>query len=272
MSGEQSRSDANEGQHEMEDDHSSEMPAGWIPWFCNVPGHEFFCEVDEDYIRDNFNLYGLRNRVQYYEHALEMILMREAPDEDDLQDADFLEVYRDAQDLYGLVHARYIISPRGLEVMRDLYIRGIFGTCPRVMCSNQHVLPVGTSDELRVSRVKTYCPRCEQLYATKSKYSDVDGAYFGTSFPHIFCLTFPGIIPLDPPVPYIPKLFGFRISQPTGLIERHLEGGDKKTSTARQEGTPVQEEPARTQAPAESSTQAAVTTTPAGQDTALLHN
>ncbi len=48
---------------------SIESPTGWVPWFCAVPGHEFFTEVDEDYIRDNFNLYGLRNRVQYYEHA-----------------------------------------------------------------------------------------------------------------------------------------------------------------------------------------------------------
>lgn len=215
-----------DGKREMDQEEASEgseLLAGWVPWFCNVPGHEFFCEVDEEYIRDNFNLYGLRNRVQYYEHALEMVLMPEAPDEDDLQDADFLEVYRDAQDLYGLIHARYIISPRGLEVMREHFIRGAFGTCPRVKCENQNVLPAGTSDELRVSRVKTYCPRCEQLYATKSKYSDVDGAYFGTSFPHIFCLTFPGIVPLDPPKAYIPKLFGFRIQQEMGLIERHVQ-------------------------------------------------
>ena len=50
-------------------DGSIDSPTGWVPWFCAVPGHEFFTEVDEDYIRDNFNLYGLRNRVQYYEHA-----------------------------------------------------------------------------------------------------------------------------------------------------------------------------------------------------------
>jgi len=39
---------------------------GWIQWFCDLEGHEFFIEVDEDYIRDNFNLHGLRERVTYF--------------------------------------------------------------------------------------------------------------------------------------------------------------------------------------------------------------
>eukprot|EP00392_Amoebophrya_sp_AT5.2_P011839 g11929.t1 len=216
-------------------DAGSEPQLGWISWFCSVPSHELFCEVDEDYIRDNFNLYGLRNRLQYYEHALEMVMMPEAPDEDDLQDADFLEVYRDAQDLYGLVHARYILSPRGLEAMREGYMNSIFGTCPRVKCHQQSVLPVGTSDELRVSRVKTYCPKCEQLYATKATYSDIDGAYFGTSFPHVFCLTYPELIPLNRPEPYIPRLFGFKIKQPPGLIARTLELAEKVQSDVEEE-------------------------------------
>ena len=43
-----------------------------------------------------FNLYGLNGRVGYYEHALEMILMPESPDEEELQDADFLEIYQNA--------------------------------------------------------------------------------------------------------------------------------------------------------------------------------
>jgi casein kinase II subunit beta len=47
-----------------EDD--SESGSGWIQWFCDLEGHEFFIEVDEDYIRDNFNLHGLRERVTYF--------------------------------------------------------------------------------------------------------------------------------------------------------------------------------------------------------------
>ena len=47
---------------------------GWIQWFCNLDGHEFFAEVDDEYIRDNFNLYGLRSRIARFNEAIEMIL------------------------------------------------------------------------------------------------------------------------------------------------------------------------------------------------------
>ena len=33
---------------------------GWIQWFCSLEGHEYMIEIDADYIRDPFNLYGLQ--------------------------------------------------------------------------------------------------------------------------------------------------------------------------------------------------------------------
>jgi casein kinase II subunit beta len=206
-----------------DDEGETSEDSGWVSWFCRLKGHELFAEVEEEYVRDNFNLYGLRGRFTFYDHALEMILSSEAPDEDDLADTEFLEIQRDATDLYGLIHARYIVSPRGLQVMREKYLKGTFGTCPRVLCHNQHVLPIGTTEEPRCAQVKIFCPKCEQVYSPKSKYKELDGAYFGTSFPQIFLQTFPSLVPLEITQAFVPRVFGFRLHKQRSLIARKLE-------------------------------------------------
>jgi casein kinase II subunit beta len=52
---------------------SSGTPESWISSFCSLLGHEYFAEVSEDFIEDDFNLTGLQNQVAMYKEALEVM-------------------------------------------------------------------------------------------------------------------------------------------------------------------------------------------------------
>lgn len=207
-----------------EEETSADSEGGWIQWFCRLEGHEFFCEVDEEYIRDAFNLYGLKSKLENFDKAMEMVLGVELPDEEDLMESEIMDLYRDATDLYGLIHARFILSPKGLQQMKEKYLQCCFGACPRVGCNKQRVLPVGLSDELRTHRVRVYCTKCQECYEARG--TGIDGAFFGTSFPAIFLQTYPSFVSLEIPQPFFPKIFGFKIHGKRSTIQIKLEKGE----------------------------------------------
>lgn len=94
---------------------------------------------------------------------------------------------------------RYIVTNRGMHAMYEKYRAASFGRCPRVFCQGQPVLPVGLSDLPRNYTVNVFCPRCHGLFFPKStRQANIDGAYFGTTFPHLYLMTHPvsGIIAL----------------------------------------------------------------------------
>ncbi|EKF27803.1 dispersed gene family protein 1 (DGF-1), putative, partial [Trypanosoma cruzi marinkellei] len=187
-----------------------------IPWtvsFCQRKGHEFFCIVDRNFIDDEFNLTGLSTMVYFYNEALDLIL--------DLKASSIMLtaeqkriVNSSAETLYGLIHARFITTNRGIAMMEEKFYAGDFGRCPRVFCDRQALLPVGQSDVVRESFVKLYCPKCNDIYYPRSsRHRTLDGAFWGTTFPHLFIMLMRknGLVVGKPKKHYVPRIYGFRL-------------------------------------------------------------
>eukprot|EP01031_Cornospumella_fuschlensis_P028073 gene28073-33899_t len=208
------------GSDRLDSEENSEMTASeedeessWISWFVNIRGNDFFCEVEEGFIQDDFNLTGLSSQVPYYDYALDMILDVDIP-LDNLTEDQHEIIETAAEVLYGLIHARYILTAAGMHKMYEKFQNVDFGRCPRSFCHGQPVLPVGLSDVTREFSVEVFCPQCHQTYHPRSsKHSNLDGAYFGTTFCHLFLLTHPELIVPRSAETYTPRIFGFKIHE-----------------------------------------------------------
>ncbi|KAJ1336474.1 casein kinase II subunit beta [Batrachochytrium salamandrivorans] len=121
--------------------------------------HEFFLEIPEQYIEDEFNLVGLSNIVPLYSEALDLILDLEldCSDTDDSTgirptqqqqqyNAHVRIVESSAQTLYGLIHARFLLTKPALVNMAKRFEMRDFGRCPRIGCGGCGVIPCGLSD------------------------------------------------------------------------------------------------------------------------------
>lgn len=125
------------------------------------------------------------------------------------------EILSSAENLYGLIHARYILTDTGLKKMLEKYKKRRFGLCNRYYCDHAAMLPIGLSDEPNIYSVRLYCPRCMDLYAPHFSSKSVlsDGAWFGTSFPHMFFMVYPEYRPLPPTQQFTATLYGFKIHE-----------------------------------------------------------
>ena len=77
-------------------------------------------------------------------------------------------IENEAESLFGLIHARFIVTHRGLQMMADKFRAGTFGTCPRLACRNAPLLPIGMTELPKRDTMKMWCAACCELYVPKS--------------------------------------------------------------------------------------------------------
>ena len=110
----------------------SDDECDWISTHIRSYENKFLCEVDEWYIRDDFNLYGLQPYFDYYEDALKIILSEKNIEDYDRKIQN--NIYLECKLLYGMIHARYILTSHGIKKMFAKYKQNEFGFCPRALC------------------------------------------------------------------------------------------------------------------------------------------
>ena len=160
-------------------------PSNWKKYWLSMPQNSWLCEIPDDYINDNFNLYDLDNKYgfEYFGACRDVITGAKRLDRFNPKIAEKL-FSEELEKAYGLIHARYIMSPDGIRQMEEKYKNKEFGTCPRFKCNKEPLLPYGKTSSLHTSRVKGFCPKCRQVYYPRP-IIELDGAYFGPNAAHM---------------------------------------------------------------------------------------
>jgi len=192
----------------------SEAGETWVDWLLSTPRGSIFVRVDDAYLGKAFNFYGVRQKVPNFGQCLSVIRgPRVSREQLGYDFPDNIDEY--GLCLYGLVHARFLLTAAGQELVRAKFQSGGFCRCPRACCGGAAGVPVGLSDELGVSNVKLFCVNCQDVYSVvDERFTGMDGAFFGPSWAHLFVRRFPEVVPSEPPRRYVPRIFGFRVAAP----------------------------------------------------------
>jgi casein kinase II subunit beta len=191
--------------------------------------HKYFCKVDTNYLNDNFNLYGLRETMPYFRAVHNVVK--------GYYESGNRRYHSEAERLYGMIHARYILTNKGLGEMLKKFRDRQFGNCRNAACEDFPLLPIGLHADHGVGKVKLYCRCCEAVFrpARSSKIKSMDGSYWGPTFPHLFFVNFgEKELPLNiyrklmsrVPTQITRKVYGFKVyehSGPGGVL--YPEGG-----------------------------------------------
>jgi casein kinase II subunit beta len=169
------------------------------------------CEIPDEFITDHFNQTGLPDICHRFAQCCDIMVGK-------FDATQILPIARELEEqlpiAYGLLHARFIMSPDGLNGVREKYIEMVYGTCPRINCQDEPLLPIGLSSNLSTraqpNPVRVFCPCCREVYNARPAQT-LDGAFFGPNMCHIFIDDMNLASHRKRYVPYAHVAFGFRV-------------------------------------------------------------
>lgn len=188
------------------------MSISWVDWFLTTPAGRYFVRIDDGYLSDTYNYYGLRQKVPNFSAAFELIRgPRIEPGARPAEWPEDIDSYGAC--LFGLLHARYLLTDEGQRRMRKRCEDGAFPHCPRTLCRGAQCLPYGAADDIGQSELLLFCPCCGDVYRAGGEAMETDGAFFGPNWVHPFLARYRDLVPSELPERYVPRIFGFHVAQ-----------------------------------------------------------
>ncbi|BFU26406.1 casein kinase II regulatory subunit family protein [Entamoeba histolytica HM-1:IMSS-B] len=182
--------------------------------------------IDKSYLADPFNSYGMYDPDDTFQNTIFLCLSNKIFGGDDKIEQ-FCDVFPDIDqldkeiiELYGKIHAQYLLTYEGCKHAKKAWEEGFWGSCRNPNCKGYHLLPYGKSYIINQSPMNLYCGCCGKLYSTDSEYV-LDGAYFGPWFIPNFFLEYPELLPSSSCfLKTIPQyIYGYKIAQDQTFCE-----------------------------------------------------
>lgn len=147
----------------------------------DLPLWKYFVEIDAWYMDDPVNSKffhaksGYKTMLEKFHRRTNRTTQRTYGD-----------VGEKVREHYGMMHAKYLLTPPGQARMLTKYLNDSFQPCPLDKCAGTRCLPYGLADQVDKHGVKFYCPSCAQIYEPSDpEDAKIDGAFFGPSYVHL---------------------------------------------------------------------------------------
>lgn len=174
----------------------------WIVRFFSIKKHRYLERIEDSFLQDNFNLYGLNEKVANFKETYMSI--QDVANSNDFENESILYLY---------AHQRYICTKNGMENMLDKVLNFEFGRCGRKGCVDVPLVPLGLSNEYGKYETRLYCYNCENVYEARGTLRKLDGCAWGTTFAHFLILSYPYNFEKKHSEKYVPRIFGFQVGE-----------------------------------------------------------